>query len=1032
MPSRVAHSSLPTASLTSASRSKTKKSNKRSLNAFAEASHATSDRPKIPHHRLGDVPEESRQKRRRLQDDEESEEDDEHATNKHSLQQKRVKKSTNRHGGALGGDEVETGSDSEGNDWMMGELGEDDDDSDIDSDEAFNSDSDVERFDGFTFRGSKSGSGARKMRGKNRAVEVDMLDDRADEELEDSEDEDFGDDGVDLATMLDESQSEDEPSDSKTKAAQRIDSEDEDTDEDDGSSDAASDSPSDTPPSELEDSDEDDPDKLSNLQDLIFSLPSGPSKKKSVRAADLNESRPPTAYPSSSRKEELDDEDIFGVSNDPGARKALKKANRSNAAKGSNAPDVVRAPLPPRQQAKVDRTIASQKAKETLDRWQDTVIQNRRADFLQFPLVDPNAQEPLGASKLVPTQQSKPRTELETAIQGILVESGLVSAKGTDEEEKKLHAFEELAANKLPLEEVLARRAELRRARELLFREEAKAKRIKKIKSKSYRRVHRKERERQAISDRGIEGLGSDDVEEREKQDRRRAEERMGAKHRESRWAKSVRASGRAVWDEDARAGVTEMARRNEELRRRIDGRTAHAVTESDVSAVSSDASDDDGGSVDDDVAERKRLAKQLNRLSADGGDEQSKLGSMKFMQRAEAAKKARNDEDIERMRKDLAKEDGDESSSAEEEVERAGRKTFGPKPTAMVRTASKQARDVLEEGDASGDETRNDEEEAEIIVNDDVSKTTATVKPKSILKNGTRRPLQHTESAEEEEDNVWTRMKTMSKSSKARSLASDMPLLDLSKPVQEVSGVYDSPTPATPESSVKKHSLGTTAARPQMKPAKSVTVSSAPHKNGVGTTVSSTNGAAKTASAPAFNSDSDFDSDSATEPPPQILPRNSDKTALYQRAFAGDDTTAAFEAEKAETIKVDDDKITSTHLPGWGSWTGEGLSKATRRHNHALAANPLRQILTPGVAPDKRKDAKLDRVIMNEGQQRKNKKYLASQLPHEFERREQYERSLRLPVGPEWTTKETFQRMTRPRVVVKQGVVEAMERPLV
>jgi len=61
----------------------------------------------------------------------------------------------------------------------------------------------------------------------------------------------------------------------------------------------------------------------------------------------------------------------------------------------------------------------------------------------------------------------------------------------------------------------------------------------------------------------------------------------------------------------------------------------------------------------------------------------------------------------------------------------------------------------------------------------------------------------------------------------------------------------------------------------------------------------------------------------------------------------------------------------------------------------------------------------------------RKNAKYLASTLPHPFESRAQYERSLRLPVGPEWTTKETFQAATKPRVLVKQGIIRPMQRPV-
>jgi U3 small nucleolar RNA-associated protein 14 len=59
-----------------------------------------------------------------------------------------------------------------------------------------------------------------------------------------------------------------------------------------------------------------------------------------------------------------------------------------------------------------------------------------------------------------------------------------------------------------------------------------------------------------------------------------------------------------------------------------------------------------------------------------------------------------------------------------------------------------------------------------------------------------------------------------------------------------------------------------------------------------------------------------------------------------------------------------------------------------------------------------------------------KTDKYLASQLPHEFETRSQYERSLRLPVGPEWSTTFAFQDATKPRVLQKQGVVLPMAKP--
>ena len=59
------------------------------------------------------------------------------------------------------------------------------------------------------------------------------------------------------------------------------------------------------------------------------------------------------------------------------------------------------------------------------------------------------------------------------------------------------------------------------------------------------------------------------------------------------------------------------------------------------------------------------------------------------------------------------------------------------------------------------------------------------------------------------------------------------------------------------------------------------------------------------------------------------------------------------------------------------------------------------------------------------------NGKYLASSLPHPFETKQQYERSLRLPLGPEWTTKETFQDATKPRILLKQGIITPMSKPL-
>ena len=149
----------------------------------------------------------------------------------------------------------------------------------------------------------------------------------------------------------------------------------------------------------------------------------------------------------------------------------------------------------------------------------------------------------------------------------------------------------------------------------------------------------------------------------------------------------------------------------------------------------------------------------------------------------------------------------------------------------------------------------------------------------------------------------------------------------------------------------------------------------------------------------------------------------------LVRQAFAGDNVFEDFSKEKAETMEEEGDQVVDNGLPGWGSWTGQGISKKAQK---AQKRNLARfKTTVKGVQEDKRKDAALDRVIINEKKVKKNNKYLASELPHPFESREQYQRSLRFPLGPEWTTKNTFQDATKPRVLIKQGVIRPMEKPM-
>lgn len=340
MPARVARSSVSAAKPKNARQ----KSQKRNLDAFSIASHQVPQKLKIRQHRLGvfEGGDEPRNKKRRLDDDvdDEDEDDEEYPSNARRLQKKGVNKRTDGPDG-----ELDQGSDSDGNEWTMGGPIGEDSDSSLDSDEAFG-ESDEEKFEGFTFRGSSSSKGPSKKQNKQKTTagsSRDMNLDEEDEEMDYEEESDFGDEGVDLATMLDDSEDEAPRVKGKGRAVtdEEEDSEDDDSDneEDDGGFDTSTSEP------ESEDADAD-PTKLSKLQDLIASLQDDPPEKRiGARDADIHESQQPSDFGlATSQKLKLSD--LMSTVTDPALRRSLKALSSDKPSKRTGVPGKLEAPLP--------------------------------------------------------------------------------------------------------------------------------------------------------------------------------------------------------------------------------------------------------------------------------------------------------------------------------------------------------------------------------------------------------------------------------------------------------------------------------------------------------------------------------------------------------------------------------------------------------------------------------------------------------------------------------------------------------------
>ncbi|KAI0483658.1 Utp14 protein-domain-containing protein [Xylaria cf. heliscus] len=885
------------------------KSNKRALGAYAAAQAEVGDQEKrTPRYRQLDADLDDgapRGKHARDDDDDDDEDDDGDGARPRKM----------RRGSRRDGDEddnVEYGSDSSGNSWRVNAV-DPDDDSEIDSDEAFG-ESDEERFADFKFPGSKK-------KKKKQAVE----DDEDDDDDDDDEDGDIGDadgaslgsDAIDLADALDMSMSDDDD---------ELDGdpdEDEDEDESDAEDGDASDESSD-----IESDDEDHPEEAD--------INAWVSQFAGAKDADEEETQTITSKPKLGLKEL----GLLSVK-DSELKKSLKLMSKDERATKKQKLEV---PLARRAQAKLDREVAYEKTNESLGRWLDTVKAMRRTDTsLVFPL--PQHETGLARhdnSELAPLNQKTAGTELENTIMAIMEESGLSLSA---EPKKKAVMVDEEG-------QTISRKAMLqqkRRERELQSREEARAKRIKKIKSKAYHRVHRRQRERDEIKEREIMVASGeiDSEEEREALDRQRAMERMGARHRESKWAKQANKNGRAAWDEDVRMGVTEMARRDEELRRRIEGKSVNKASDDE-----SDSSDDSAGS---DVDERVKILQELKKLdTTEDSEPKSKLMNMEFMRKAEARRKQENDELIADMRRELGS-DAEDFSESDHGPEDIGRRTFGqptdPKHALKTSKPSKKAK--AEKATSAQEDTGNVQEP-----------TTGRSKVLSA-------PV-----AQEHDINgtagAWSQPTTSGSSKKQRGKKTG---------------------PSTDVLEIDINSVAVSARPPAPAKAKA-------QKKGDRAQVE-------------YSSDDEE----------QHMPVQFREQELIERAFGGLDVfEAEFQAEKDAAIAEDDEKTVETTLPGWGSWVGEGVKKRENQRKFFTKKE--------GIKPEARKDFKNERAIINEKRVKKNDKYLASQLPHQYESRAQYERSLRLPIGPEFLTKQSFQDATKPRVIIKQGIIAPISKP--
>ncbi|WFD31852.1 hypothetical protein MSPP1_002892 [Malassezia sp. CBS 17886] len=628
---------------------------------------------------------------------------------------------------------------------------------------------------------------------------------------------------------------------------------------------------------------------------------------------------------------------------------------------------VVQAPLPRIAQDRLDRQAAYKQTREEVEGWKATIKRLREAEHLSFPLQKP-AQLPAPSNAGL-TASFAPTTDMEHSVAALLETGGLT--------EKHIAAQEGLALNKLDAAEATKRQGELRRMRELMSRMEQKARRANKIKSKTYRRVRRRERERlqQQLAAAG----GGDDEEDEDAQlqaARDRAMERATLRHRNTgQWAKS-RLGRHDDASADARLALEEQLLRSEQLRHKIHAADASDDDDSDV-GLGDEEDDTPAGAraaAFDELEEfAQREAARDRALDADmavAGSSQKGIFQMKFMKDARERNAREAQATVDTLRDALAQDgDGDledDGAGAGAPAVSVGRRVYGNAEA----VASAEAAGTT---DAHPSPPRNPFASSDAppssnpwLVGDATAASART--GRGVAGKDSRASTKAVHRTE----------RHATRGADARAAAQDDATLAIDPHVhlaqRPTEGAVDDDGDAT-----DADDAGDDAADP-------VDITARKHRG--------TRGKGRRAV-------------STLEPPLQ-------QRDLVAEAFAGDNVALEFAREKRAAVRADAPRHEDATLPGWGAWGGKGVRRKK--------AAPSRVKTTPGLDPAQRKDRAMEHVIINERLDKKAAHYKARDLPYPYTSASQYEAAMRTPLGAEWNTRTQHQRLTLPRVSTKMG----------
>ncbi|XP_010868844.2 U3 small nucleolar RNA-associated protein 14 homolog A isoform X2 [Esox lucius] len=627
-------------------------------------------------------------------------------------------------------------------------------------------------------------------------------------------------------------------------------------------------------------------------------------------------------------------------------------------------------PLTRKETEQIQRVVAFEKTSKEVSRWQSVVVQNQKAEQLVFPL----NQEPSGPKRMEHVVSGwKAQTPLEQEIFNLLHvnQQPLHNPVLTQNEEATMKA--------MSLEEAKIRRAELQKVRALQSYYEAKARREKKIKSKTYHRVQKKVMRKEYLKrfDEMVKTDPAAALEELKKMELSRMKERMSLKHQNSgKWARSKAIM--AKYDDGARKAMQQQLEVNKDLTMKL------------VIPTNEEDEDEVAEALPDFVNDAEPILDPINpwmrgKLSTEPAA-QEESNCLVPPAAGPGDVKAGDGPDLLREEEEQVEETEEEAILRGFEERRKLRRAKDAVEVAPVVMEESEEMPTGKKAEMVTIESSDDDDE---VV--EISEFTSLYR--GLVKDHVEPPVEPPRAGADPCVSQGEGPALLEEGLVRVRTLEDMELLG-----QDVSACEPAPqttqtlsTEQTEPQSATKQADGKRKRKKMIDPNEVLTKEAK---------------VIKVPFAPTAVEDVE-DTD--------------EQRFIIKEAFAGDDVISDFLKDKKKQESAGMPKVVDLTLPGWGEWGGGGLQPSrSKRKRFRIKVAP----------PPPRKDQKLLNVILSEKRNSSVAAHQVSQVMFPFTNPAQFERTIRAPVGHTWNTGNAVQKITAPKIVTQLGaIIEPISR---